>query len=230
MRLRFQPWQLAVLVVALCAGAIAFARWRKLSQPYDAPQLLAALPGGDRNTMLFLDVAKLRDGGVLNLLAGSKATEEPDYRNFVDQTGFDYRNDLDALAAVFNQGRIYAAVRGRFEWPQLAAYARSQGGTCQYTICTMPASSPERNISFYPIRKDVLALAITPEERGVSSVSPSQNSQRNVPQDPIWFWIPRSALQNTASFPAGLQLLLAPLSEAQSIAISAGPEIGRAHV
>ncbi|MEQ1886004.1 MAG: hypothetical protein ABL967_13150 [Bryobacteraceae bacterium] len=222
MRFRFQPWQLAILVIALCAGAIVFARWHSLARPYDASQLLSALPV-DRGTLLFLDVDQLRQGGILDVLAGSKAAEEPDYRNFVDQTGFDYRSDLNAVAAVFDSGRIFAAIRGRFDWKQLAAYARSQGGVCQYTICTMPASAPDRNISFYPIRRDVLALAVTSEERGVTSISPGQGKPKILPEDPVWLWAPRQSLQKTDGLPGGVQVLLTPLNDAQSIALSAGP-------
>ncbi|MEQ1947996.1 MAG: hypothetical protein ABL995_12455 [Bryobacteraceae bacterium] len=222
MRFRFQPWQLAILVIAACAGVIAFARWRSLAKPYDAAQLLSALPV-DRGTLFFVDVDQLRQGGILDALAGSKAVEEPDYRNFVDQTGFDYRSDLNSVAAVFDSGKIYAAIRGRFDWKQLAAYARSQGGVCQYTICTMPASAPDRNISFYPIRRDVLALAVTSEERGVATISPGQGKPKVIPEDPIWLWAPRQSFQRPDSLPAGVQLLLAPLTNAQSIALSAGP-------
>ena len=223
MRIRIQPWQLAILVVALCAAAIWFVRWRKLAEPYDAPQLFSALPGSAAGTLLFVDVAKLRNGGILDLLAGSKAAEERDDRNFVEQTGFDYRTDLDAIAAVYVSGEVYLAVRGRFDWPQLSAYARSQGGRCQYTICTMPATSPERNISFYPIRRDVLALAVTIEERGVTIISPGQSKPRNVPPEPVWLRAPREALHASESLPAGVQLLLAPLGDAQSVELSAGP-------
>jgi len=191
-------------------------------EPYDAPQLLSALPGAP-GTLLFLDVAKLRNGGILDLVAGSKAVEERDYRNFVEQTGFDYRTDLDAIAAVFQSSGVYLVVRGRFDWPQLSAYARSQGGMCQYTVCSMPASAPDHNISFYPIRRDVLALAASTEERGVTIIAPGQSKAPKVPQDPVWLWAPRAVLRNSETLPVGIQLLLAPLTDAQSVELSAGP-------
>ena len=50
----------------------------------------------DRATLVYIDTDALRKSGLLDLLAGSKAAEEADYRKFVEQTGFDYRTDLDA--------------------------------------------------------------------------------------------------------------------------------------
>lgn len=184
--------------------------------------MLSALPIA-RGTLLFLDVGALRKGGILELISGSKAAEEPDYRNFVAQTGFDYRTDLDAVAAVFDSGQVYVTVRGRFDWTQLAAYARAQGGTCQYLTCSMPASAPDRHISFYPIRGNVLALAVTTEERGANMISDGQAKPKALPDDPAWLWTPRETIRDAASMPPGLQLLLSPVADAQSVSLSAGP-------
>ena len=75
-------------------------------------------------TVVYMDVAAIRRSGILNMLAGSKAAEEPEYRQFVDQTKFDYRQDLDAVAAAFKDGQVFLALRGRFHWKNLADYAR----------------------------------------------------------------------------------------------------------
>ena len=65
------------------------------------------------------------------MLAGSQGAEEADYKKFVEQTGFDYRTDLDAVAAGFRDGDEYFAVQGRFKWNQLAGYAQSHQGKCE---------------------------------------------------------------------------------------------------
>ena len=145
MRNRLQPWQLAVLLaVLLCAVVAGITRWYPALQSYDAARLLSTLPE-DHATLLYLDAGALRKDGILEMLAGSRATEEPDYRQFVEQTGFDYRNDLDAVAASFAQGSAYFTVRGRFQWKRLNAYAESQGGQCRGAVCTMAGSRPERS-------------------------------------------------------------------------------------
>ncbi len=43
----------------------------------------------------------LRSAGILDLLAGSKSAEDPDYKKFVDESGFDYCTALDRLAIGF---------------------------------------------------------------------------------------------------------------------------------
>ncbi len=102
---------------------------------------------------------------MLDLLAGSKAAEEPDYRRFVEQTGFDYRTDLDAVRGGVLHGDVYFALRGRFEWKQLAEYARDRRAeSAVNAMCEMPASTPERHISFYPLKSDVLALAVSAKQ------------------------------------------------------------------
>jgi hypothetical protein len=129
-----------LVVVALCVAAVAVARWWRVSSAYDAARLVSALPT-ERATVVYLDTGELRRTGMLELLAGSKTVEESDYRKFVDETGFDYRSDLDAVAASFAENRVYATWRGRFRWKQLTEYAESQGGECHYSVCTMPGST-----------------------------------------------------------------------------------------
>jgi hypothetical protein len=97
-------------------------------------------------------------------LAGSKAVEEPDYQQFVNETKFDYRQDLDAIAAAFKDGKVYFALRGRFHWKDLKDYAARQGGSCHGDFCVVAGSQPNRRISFYPLKRDVLAMAIGPDD------------------------------------------------------------------
>src|SRR5271170_7386164 len=126
MRSRFQPFVILAVAVVICAAAGAYA-YRRFTQPSMAVDLVQSLPP-DQATHVYIDVDALRRGGILNLVAGSKAAEEPDYRKFVEQTGFDYRTDLDAVAAAFFHNDVYFALRGRFQWKKLADYAGLQGG------------------------------------------------------------------------------------------------------
>ena len=211
------------MVVALCAATVAVARWWRVSSPYDAARLISTLPT-EKATVVYLDTAELRRGGMLALLAGSKAAEEPDYRKFVDETGFDYRTDLDALAAAFVDNRFYATLRGRFRWNQLTAYAESQGGECHYSVCTMLGSTAERNISFYPLKSDVLALAVSTDPRAVSSIGTGGKLQTSVPRDPFWISVPSAVFNRTDAFPAGTRAFLSPLAHAEKVTFAAGPQ------
>jgi len=166
----------------------------------------------------------LRRSGTLELLAGSKAAEEPDYRKFVDDTGFDYRTDLDAVAVSFVNNSVYATLRGRFRWKQLTAYAESQGGECHYSVCTMLGSTAERNISFYPLKSDVLALAVATDPRAVTSIGAGGKLQTSVPRDPFWISVPAATFERLDSFPAGTRAFLSPLANAQKVIFAAGPQ------
>ncbi|HML18572.1 MAG TPA: hypothetical protein VK419_16190 [Bryobacteraceae bacterium] len=167
MKFRFQPWQLAAIVILMCAGAVIFAWWRRSARTFDAAAMLECLPP-DQATHVYIDFDALRKGGILQMIAGNKAAEEPDYQKFVSGTGFDYSRDLDAAAAAFFHGSEYFTLRGRFAWAKLASYARAQGGTCSNSVCTMAASTPNRHISYYMLSANVLALAVSPEEHGVT--------------------------------------------------------------
>jgi len=211
-------------MILLCAGAVGVVRWVRVSQPYDGARLLAALPA-DRATLLYVDTALLRQSGMLDLLAGSKAIEEADYRKFVEQTGFDYRTDLDAVAAAFVNGSAYFTLRGRFQWKQLTTYAESQGGECHYTVCTMLGSRPDRKISFYPLTTSVLALAVSPQARAVIDITPenSKNSS-SLLSAPVWLSFPPSAFGDVNTFPAGTRSFVSPLATAQRVTFAAGPK------
>jgi hypothetical protein len=211
------------MVVALCVAAVAVARWWRVSSPYDAARLISTLPA-EKATVVYLDTGELRRTGMLALLAGSKAAEEPDYRKFVDETGFDYRTDLDALAAAFVDNRVYATLRGRFSWKQLTAYAESQGGECHYSVCTMPGSTADRNISFYPLKSDVLALAVSTDPRAVSSIVTGSKLQVSVPRDPFWISVPAATFNRPDAFPAGTRAFLSPLAHAEKVVFAAGPQ------
>jgi len=211
------------MVVALCVAAVAVARWWRVSSAYDAARLISVLPT-DRATVVYLDAGELRRSGMLELLAGSKAAEEPDYRKFVDETGFDYRNDLDVLAASFAENQVYATLRGRFQWKQLTAYAESQGGECHYTLCTMPGSSVERKISFFPLKSDVLALAVSNDPRAVASIGAGGRPQAPVPRDPFWISVPAAVFNRPDAFPAGTRAFLSPLAHAEKVTFAAGPQ------
>ena len=199
-------------------------QWRHAGRPISAADLIQYLPP-DQAAHVYIDASVLRSSGLLDLLAGSKATEEPDYRRFVEQTGFDYRTDLNAIAAAFLHGNTYLALRGRFQWNRLNEYARSQGGNCRNAVCTMPGASPDRHISFYPIRSDTLALAISTEERGSDMIGPTRwRNPPRLPGEPVWISVPSYMFGDVASMPSGTSSFLRPLAQAQEITFAVGPK------
>lgn len=210
-------------MIALCGGALWLFHWRA-SRELSARSLIQYLPP-DRTAHVYIDVAALRSGGLVDLLAGSKAEEEPDYRKFVEQTGFDYRSDLDAVAAGFEHGDVYMVLRGHFDWKRLKEYALAQGGTCRNTVCSMQASAADRHISYYPIRSDVLALAVSNEERGVDMISAEQwKNPPQLPPEPVWISVPAYMFTDVSGLPAGTHSFLTPLAQSEGVTFAIGPQ------
>ena len=203
MRFRFQPWQLAVLLALLCAaitGGIHLFRTRGGSNPAD---LVAYLPT-DNATVVYIDADAIRRSGILNMIAGSKAAEELEYQQFVDQTMFDYRQDLDAVAVAFKNGQVFLAARGNFHWKNLMDYATRQGGSCHNSFCTAPSSRPSRRISFCPLKSNLLALAISSDDFAAYSIARKPGKLALAPPDqPVWMLLPAQALKDPDALPAG---------------------------
>ncbi len=172
-------------------------------------------------SVIYIDVDALRRSGFLGMLAGSKTAEEPDYQQFVQATKFDYAHDLDAVAAALKDGRIYFALRGRFHWNNLRDYAARDGGSCHNDFCVMPGSQPNRRISFYLLKPDVMALAIGPDDFGAYQVT-SNSSQLvlEVPKEPVWALIPASALKDVDSLPVAAKAYVPALRGADQIVFS----------
>jgi hypothetical protein len=224
MRNRFQPWQLAAVVIVMCAGAVFFA-WRRNARTFDAVAMLESLPP-DQATHVYVDFDALRRGGILQMIAGNKPAEDPDYQKFVAQTGFDYRNDLDAAAVAFVHGSEYFALRGRFAFKKLADYARAQGGSCGgNAVCTMPASTPDRHISFYMLSSNVLALAVSTEEHGVNLIGPNQwKNPPHLPSEPVWISAPSFVFSDVKNLPTGTHSFLSPLAQADQVTFAVGQD------
>jgi len=212
---------LVVVGVAVWLGFYEHAR-RSAASPVG---MLQRLPPQDA-MVLFIDFDTLRRGGVLKLFS-SKAPEEPDYQTFVRATGFDYRTDLDLVAASIGNDAEYFVVKGRFDWKKLRAYAEAQGGTCDRTTCRMSGSKPEHRISFLLLQSNLLALAVGPDTSAVSRLVDRMSGvvqPLEPPQDPVWLSIPAESLKTAGQLPAGPRLFAAALASADKILLSLGPQ------
>jgi hypothetical protein len=216
-----------LVVVLICAAAAVYYFRRGTFRTFDAAAMVECLPP-DRATNVYLDVDALRRSGILDLVAGSKAAEDPEYRHFVNESGFDYRTDLDAVAAGFLNGNTFLVLRGRFDLKKLSKYAQAQGGNCQNSMCSMTASTPDHFISFYPLASNVLALAVTKEQHCVSMIGPNQwSSPPQMPVEPVCISAPAFTFEDAKSLPAGTQSFLRPLAQAQRITFAIGPDANR---
>ncbi len=222
---RIQRRQIIALLAAVCAlaagGVFWFHRTHSVARPSD---LVVLLPTSNAS-VVYIDVNALRRSGILDLLAGSKAVEDADYQQFVNETKFDYRQDLDAIAAAFKDGKVYFALRGRFHWKNLKDYAARQGGSCHSDFCVVAGSQPNRRISFYPVKHDVLGMAIGPDDFAAYQVT-SQSAKLALapPAQPMWALIPAAALQTMDSLPAAAKAYVPALQGAEQILLSVGAD------
>ena len=207
-------------VVGILLGVWAF--WF-YSRPYDAARLVQCLPA-ERSLHVYMNVGLLRSANILELLAGSQGAEELEYKKFVEQTGFDYRKDLDAVAAGFRDGDEYFAAQGRFNWNKLADYSRSHQGSCQDRQCSMPANQPGKTISFTLLRNDVLALAVAKDAQAVRVIFPGfWKEPPKIPTAAVWISAPPYIFADAKNLPAGMGPFRSQLEKARNTVFTLGP-------
>jgi hypothetical protein len=128
--------------------------------------LLALLPG-NADAVVYVDLANLRNSIFLNeLLAWApKPAEDPEYAEFVKETGFAYERDLDQVAIAIKKEKdsqqIFVLAKGRFDRKKIAALAERTGSKKtqgKQEIFVAPFSGKNTSISFGFIGRDRIAL------------------------------------------------------------------------
>ncbi len=178
--------------------------------------------------LLYVNFQALRGAGILQLLDNSKVKEDAEYLNFVHQTDFNYKRDLDSALVAFAPTGNYMLVRGRFDWKMLRNYAQQQQGWCYNSLCRMPGSTPERKISFFPLQSGLMALAVSPDEAAVVRLQASAAMPAvQTPNAPVWLSIPASMLRSGENLPSGTRMFAHTIDQAQSITLSLVQENNR---
>jgi len=209
----------AVAAVLLIAGI----DWYR-SQPLSTSRLLARLPA-DNALVLSVDFRELRRAGILQMLAGSQASQDPEYQGFVRKTNFNYQRDLDRALVAFAPTGKFLLLAGRFDWPRLRAYVEEEGGRCDRDLCRMQGSLPERQISFFPLRSGLMALAVSPDRSAALRLAtPAPGPPAVAPLSPVWLSVPVGMLRSGDSMPAGTRMFAHSLSEAESVTLAFAPE------
>lgn len=220
MRRRFSPWLLLLLIAGLCAavlGTVAFLRSRTES----TSRLMERLPAHS-TVIVFIDFDALRKAGLMDILGGSDMVREPEYRSFVEQTGFDYTRDLDsALLAIHPTGR-YMLLRGRFNWELLKTYTESHGGTCRHAFCRTEGSTPQRMISYFPIDSGTMGLAVSPDAWAATQLWQRKKQMYPAPDRPIWAMLSSRAWADSGALPAGARAFALALDGVDRVLFTAG--------
>ncbi len=204
----------AVVITAAVWGVV----WYR-GRPIPTAALIKRLP--TRNTLLLsVDFDALRQAGILEMIAGSKATQDPDYRRFVEKTNFDYLQDLDHALVAFAPGGTYMLIRGTFDWRSLHNYARQQGGGCVNAFCRMVGSSHERQISFFRVQTGLMGLAVSPDDSAAARLQQVPSGPNPViPDDPVWLSIPASVLRGD-DLPTGTRMFAHTIEQADRVILS----------
>jgi hypothetical protein len=214
---------MVVGIAAVCGASVWGVAWYR-SRSLTTAALLRRMPAHDA-LVVYIDFSQLRRAGILQLLDGSKAGEDPEYQNFVRQTHFDYQEDLDSALVAFAPTGRFLLVQGRFDWKSLHAYVQSQDGTCFNSLCRMAGSTPERRISFFPVRSNLMALAVSPDEYAAMRLqSAVSGPDPPVPAAPVWLSIPTSVLKSSDSLPAGTRMFARSMEQAESVTLAFAPE------
>ncbi len=202
---KFRAWVLVVVVSALCALSVFGVVWYR-SRVITPAAMLKRLPTDDA-VIVYIDFARLRAGGILQLLDGSKVGEDPEYRAFVRKTDFDYKQDLETALLAFAPSGKFMLLKGRFDWKSLIGYVNTNDGHCNNSFCRLPGSTPERHISFFPVQSNLMALAVSPEEDAAHRLNEiDPRPEQEVPNAPIWLSIPPSVVDSGQALPAGTQM------------------------
>ncbi len=221
---RVRRWHLVAGVLAIAiAGVIIAIRWTGGGR-LDAAGMAAYLP--QRTSALgYIDVAAIRNSGLLEKLVGSTVGEEPEYKSFIQRTGFDYKRDLDSVILSSASGIHYFLLKGRFDWNKLKSYAVQEGGKCRDDYCFVAGSTPGRVISFYPVRPTLIALASAATENAAHDISrrPPQKLLFEIPDKPVWLQAPAALLRDQQQMPAGTRLFMKALEVAEHLTATIGP-------
>ncbi|MFN7922449.1 MAG: hypothetical protein U0Q16_20260 [Bryobacteraceae bacterium] len=222
--MRFRPWQVCLALAVLCFGAIGVMEWMRSRRDISDQALLLRLPAQEDGVHLFADVQKLRQAGFLDMIAGSPAAEETDYREFVKATGFDYRQDLDAIVGSFRFDKTCFLLRGRFQWDQIRQYGISKGASCLNGYCESETSTPGRWISFFMIAPTVLAVAFSDSGGGAAAAMALRPVPPDffIPEQPLWIRLPKRVLTNTDSMRPGTRAFFTAVKDAQRVTLGIG--------
>ena len=184
------------------------------------------LPARDA-LVVFIDFTALRQAGLLDALDSSKVGEDPEYRQFVESSRFDFKRDLDSALAAFAPTGKFMLLAGRFDWNGLTNYVHGQGGACNAGFCRMMGSVPERRISFFPLRSNLMALAVSQDDSAALRLSASADEAAEAPDAPVWLSVPASALKTAGGLPASARDFAGALGQAESLTLGLGPDGAR---
>lgn len=217
MRFRWHNWTAALLVVAACAAIAGGLVWYRSRKVPPLVERMHRLPAG--TSVVYLDFENLRTAGLLALLSGQNVTEDADYQAFVRSTGFDYRSDLDSALVGFLNSEVFIVATGRFDWKAIQEHTKRSSGICLNGICRLPASTPQRTVSFVPLHSGMIGMAVSRDPWAVMRLQDKLPNLLPPPDAPVWAGSFGEVLRANDSLPAGTKLFVKALGEAKVVTL-----------
>jgi len=119
-------------------------------------------------------------------------------------------------------------VRGRFDWNNLQSYVAQQGGDCYNAFCSMKGSTDERQISFFPLQRNLMGMAVSPDSTAALRLqNVSSGKGPEAPDAPLWLSVPVSVLRSSQDLPEGTRMFARGLGNAQTLTLTLAPDRNR---
>lgn len=246
-----QVW-LALVAVALLLGAAAFYGYQSWnSQNSSARVNVLGMMPAEASAVLYLDFAELRRAPfVAQLFAWAPRPQaDPDYAQFLKDTGFDYERDLDRVAIAFTRhaqdSTLFAVADGKFDRERISNYAVKTGTVAKFgarEIFSVPVADSSKKIAFTFLRNDRIALSDSGDLDGTLGVKKRnedsvewQSRFERLSGSPVFAVIRQDAAAGAAlaaQAPGGLRSpqLSTMLDQLQWITLAAKPENNRMRV
>jgi len=165
-----KKWIAGITAGAVVGLGIYFGYAHFAATGHSRASLLRALPA-DASAVIYVDIEEFRRAAILKAVttlgasATGNVTTDPEYKQFVSETGFDYEKDLDRVGiAVTNHGAkqdYFALADGRFDRKKIETYLRKNGRSEQAggrEIFHVATGEPGREVSMEFISNERIAL------------------------------------------------------------------------
>src|SRR5256885_3271588 len=166
----WKKWIAGIAAVAVVSAGTYFGYAHFAATGDSRESLLRALPA-NASAVIYVDIEEFRRAAILKAVttlgasATGNATTDPEYKQFVSATGFDYEKDLDRVGiAVTNQGakqNYFALADGRFDRKKIETHLRKSGRSEQVggrEIFHVATGEPGREVSMEFISNERIAL------------------------------------------------------------------------
>ncbi|MSV28244.1 MAG: hypothetical protein EXQ52_05800 [Bryobacterales bacterium] len=222
-----RSWLALGVIGVFCAAALGILALVRLRGIFTSADFLDRLPTRE-STVVFIDLRVLRSAKLLDALSPGENALDPEYRAFIAGTGFDYLKDLDYLFVSFHSEAMFTFAGGRFNWAKLTAYAKAEGGQCLNFFCRMAGSTPARQISFFALRPNALAMAVGPDSWAATRLQDKTADRLPgaVPDSPVWVSIPKEKLANAGPLGPVQSGIAAAVPDGERISLQAALKDG----